>query len=195
MNMKNNFLRVLICQYDAIVADAGVYWPKRGGHSILSSLLYIATCHGWHIMFWFRIGKIIYAFPIPIVSHALKVIFQLYWFFLTTFYGIWLDSSNNIGRGFYIGHFGGIVIRGSFGDYCSIGQGVTVGSKGAGKSNGWPRIGSGVYLGAGAKVIGNVVIGNNVVVGANAVVTISVPEGSLAVGIPAQIKERAQLDH
>jgi serine O-acetyltransferase len=182
-----NFRPQVRLQLDAMLADAKVYWSKRGGHSLLSSILYVMTCHGWHIMFWFRIGKIIYAIPVPGISHLFKILFQIIWFVITTLYGIWLDPSNEIGKGFYIGHFGGIIIRGDFGDYCSIGQGVTVGTKGAGKSAGWPKIGSDVYFGAGAKAIGDISIGNNVVIGANAVVIKSVPDDHKAVGVPAKL--------
>ena len=188
--MMSNFISVCLYQWEAAKEDAKVYWSKRGGHSLLNSLLYIMTCHGWHIMFWFRLGKIIYALPIPLVSHVLKVLFQLIWFFITTFYGIWLDTSSEIGKGFYIGHFSGILMRGKFGDYCSIGQCVTVGSKGAGKSNGWPTVGDNVYIGVGAKVIGAITIGDGAVVGANAVVVKDVPANSLAIGVPAVIKQR-----
>ena len=185
-----NFYSVLKYQISAMNIDSQVYWSKRGTHSILNSLLYLITCHGWHIMFWFRIGKIIYALPIPVLSHLLKIAFQLIWFLLTTFYGVWLDMSNNIGRGFYIGHFGGIVVRGDFGEYCSIGQGVTVGTKGAGKSDGHPTFGSNIYVGSGAKIIGNITIGSGTIIGANAVVTKSTVDDSLAVGVPAIIKMR-----
>ena len=182
-----NFRQQIKLQLEAISADAQVYWSKRGGHSLLNSILYVLTCHGWHIMFWFRVGKIIYALPIPGISHLFKVFFQLIWFALTTLYGIWLDPSNDIGKGFYIGHFGGIIVRGDFGDYCSIGQGVTVGTKGAGKSAGWPKIGNNVYFGAGAKAIGDICIGNNVVIGANAVVIKNIPDDHKAVGVPAKL--------
>jgi serine O-acetyltransferase len=66
-----------------------------------------------------------------------------------------------------------------------------LGSKGAGKSNGWPTLGDNVYIGAGAKIIGAIKLGDDVVVGANAVVTKDVPGQSLAVGIPASIKQLA----
>jgi len=184
-----HFFSVFMQQCQAMKADAEVYWNKRGGHSWLNDILYVFITHGWHIMILFRLGKIIYAFPIPVVSHILKIVFQILWFFVTTFYGIWLDLSNNIGKGFYIGHFGGIVIKGDFGDYCSIGQCVTVGTKGAGKSDGHPDFGHNIYIGVGAKVIGNISIGNNSIIGANAVVTKTVPENSLALGIPARCQE------
>jgi serine O-acetyltransferase len=179
-------------QISAISEDARVYWNKRGVSSAFQSLLYVLTCHGWHIMFLFRISKIIYEIKIPIVSHILKIVFQIIWFLITTFYGIWLDLSNEIGKGFYIGHFSGIIIRGDFGDFCSVGQCVTVGTKGAGKSNGHPCFGNNVYIGAGAKVIGNIKIGNDVVIGANSVVTKSIPSNSLAVGIPAVLRRNIQ---
>lgn len=109
-------------------------------------------------------------------------------FLVEVLFGITIDVNSNIGPGFYIGHFGGIIVRGDFGSQCSIGQGVTVGSKGAGKSDGWPVIGDNVYIGAGAKIIGSIKVGNDCVIGANAVVIRDVPGNSLAVGVPATYK-------
>ncbi len=187
-NFMKNFIITCKVQFDAIYHDAQVYWNKRGTSSFLQSILYALTCHGWHVMFLFRISKIIYEIRVPVLSHILKILFQLLWFVVTTFYGIWLDLANEIGKGFYIGHYSGIVIRGDFGDFCSIGQCVTVGTKGAGKSDGYPKFSDNVYIGAGAKVIGNIDIGSNVIIGANSVVTKSVPSNCLAVGVPAIIK-------
>lgn len=184
----NSFICSTKSNYYAMKEDYKVYWSKRPDSSLLASILYLFTVHGLHIMLMFRVGKIIYSIKLPLVSHVLKIIFQIIWFLLTTFYSIWIDLTSKIGPGFYIGHFGGIVIRGDFGNNCSIGQNVTVGSKGAGKSNGWPEIGNNVYIGAGAKIIGAIKVGNNTIVGANAVVTKDVPDNSLAVGVPATIK-------
>lgn len=50
-----------------------------------------------------------------------------------------------------------------------------------------PIIGDNVYIGAGAKIIGNIHIGNKVLIGANAVVTKDVPDNFTAVGNPAKI--------
>lgn len=185
---NKTFINTTKVNLNAFKQDYRVYWSRRPDNSLLASVLYLLTLHGLHIMFMFRLGKIIYSIKLPILSHFLKIIFQLLWFLLTTFYSIWIDLSSNIGAGFYIGHFGGIIIRGDFGENCSVGQSVTVGSKGAGKSNGWPRLGDNVYLGAGAKIIGSICIGSNTIVGANAVVTRDIPANSLAVGVPATIK-------
>lgn len=49
-----------------------------------------------------------------------------------------------------------------------------------------PRIGDGVYIGAGATVIGPIVVGERARIGAGAVVLADVSAGALAVGVPAR---------
>ena len=73
------------------------------------------------------------------------------------------------------------------GEGCSLSQGVSIGQGGRGATPGVPRVGDRVYIGAGAKVLGNITIGSGVRIGANAVVIRSVPEGATAVGIPARV--------
>jgi acetyltransferase-like isoleucine patch superfamily enzyme len=48
-------------------------------------------------------------------------------------------------------------------------------------------IGSGAWLGAGAKILDGVTIGDRAIVGAGAVVREAVPDGAIAVGIPARV--------
>jgi acetyltransferase-like isoleucine patch superfamily enzyme len=48
-------------------------------------------------------------------------------------------------------------------------------------------VGAGVWLGAGAKILDGVAIGDRAIVGAGAVVREAVPDGAIAVGIPARI--------
>lgn len=48
-------------------------------------------------------------------------------------------------------------------------------------------IGDDVWIGAKATILPGVTIGNRCIIGANAVVTKDVPEGSVAVGIPAKV--------
>ena len=50
-----------------------------------------------------------------------------------------------------------------------------------------PHIGDNVFIGAGAKILGDIKIGNNVKIGANAVVTKDVPDNCTVVGNPAVI--------
>ena len=107
--------------------------------------------------------------------------------------GISLPMNAQIGRGFYIGHFGGIIVHPDtvMGERCSISQGVTIGVLG-GARPGVPRFGDDVYIGAGAKVLGPVTVGDGAIIGANAVVLEDVPAGATAVGVPARIIDKAQ---
>jgi len=105
--------------------------------------------------------------------------------------GVSLPVHTQIGPGFYIGHFGNIIVHPDtvMGDGCSISQGVTIGVLG-GEREGVPRIGNNVYIGAGAKILGPVTIGDGAIIGANAVVLEDVPPGATAVGVPARIIRR-----
>ena len=65
----------------------------------------------------------------------------------------------------------------------TIENGVTIGAE-KGES---PTLGDNVFIGAGAKIIGDVKIGSDVKIGANAVVLKDLPDGATAVGVPARI--------
>jgi serine O-acetyltransferase len=104
-------------------------------------------------------------------------------------YGISIPPDTKIGSGFYIGHFGGIVVSGKtiIGKNCNMSQCVTVGQANRGRNKGHPILGDNIYIGPGAKIIGAVTIGNNVAIGANCVVTKDVPDNSVVVGIPGKV--------
>lgn len=104
-------------------------------------------------------------------------------------FGISISISTEIGSGFYIGHFGGIIVYPlcKIGKNCNISQGVTLGKTNRGENSGYPIIGDNVYIAPGAKVIGAVKVGNNVAIGANCVVTKNVPDNAVVVGIPGKV--------
>jgi len=104
-------------------------------------------------------------------------------------FGIAIPFTAKIGPGFYIGHFGGIVVNvhSVIGRNCNISHGVTLGQANRGKRKGYPTVGDNVYIGPGAKIVGNVRVGNNVAIGANCVVSDDVPDNAVVVGIPAKI--------
>jgi acetyltransferase-like isoleucine patch superfamily enzyme len=56
-----------------------------------------------------------------------------------------------------------------------------------GRTSAGVRIGAGAWLGAGAKILDGVTIGDRAIVGAGAVVRAAVPDGAVAVGVPARI--------
>lgn len=87
-------------------------------------------------------------------------------------------------EGFVLVHSNGVVINSKVigGKNILIEHGVTIGEeKGA-----TPVLGDNIFIGAGAKIIGDVTVGCNVRIGANAVVVKDVPEGATAVGVPAK---------
>lgn len=108
------------------------------------------------------------------------------------FFGILIGVKAKIGRRLVIEHFGSIIIHGSceIGDDCIIRQGVTLGNRRLDRPLEAPKIGSRVHIGAGAKILGDVVIGDDVDIGANAVVIRDVPVFHIAVGVPAKIKSK-----
>lgn len=76
-------------------------------------------------------------------------------------YGIQIPSATNIGPGFYIGHFGNIIVSPSanIGANCNISQGVTIGIVQDGNLKGSPSIGDFVWIGANSVIVGNINIG------------------------------------
>ncbi len=113
-----------------------------------------------------------------IIKLLLKPFYYLQYYLIRTHWGIEIPAATHIGKGFYIGHFGGIIISSSakIGENVNISQQVTIGVAGEGDKRGCPTIGSNVYIAPGAKIFGKITIGNNVKIGANAVVYKDVPD-------------------
>ena len=117
--------------------------------------------------------------------HKLKLLAKLVSRLLYLLCNCVIPPSTKIGKGTIIPHSVGIVIHqySVIGENCVIYQNVTIGN-----ANG-PKIGSGVIIGSGACILGDITIGDNVKIGANAVVLQNVPDNVTVVGIPAKIKK------
>ena len=108
--------------------------------------------------------------------------------------GIEIHPGAQIGSGLFIDHGMGVVI----GETAEIGRdvtlyhGVTLGGTSLNKGKRHPTIGDRVTIGAGAKVLGNIIVSADSRIGANAVVVKSVPENSVVIGVPGQIVKRSQ---
>lgn len=103
--------------------------------------------------------------------------------------GIYINPRANIGPGFVIHNFSSIVIENvEIGDNLTINQCVHVGYDWT--RRGLPTIGNNVFLGSGAKVLGDVTVGDNAVVAANCLVSRSVEPRSLVVGVPGLVVAR-----
>lgn len=100
-----------------------------------------------------------------------------------------IHPATKIGRGVFVDHGTGIVIGETavIGDDVSMLQGVTLGGTGAERGDRHPKIGKGVLLGAGAKVLGNIHIGDYAKIASGSVVLKDVPAGCTAAGVPARL--------
>ena len=114
----------------------------------------------------------------------LKIILRHY----TYKYGFQIGGK--IGKGFFIGHFGTIVVGEEviIGNNCNIAHGVTIGLTRRGEKIGAPIIGNEVWIGANAIIVGKIIIGNNVLIAPGAYVNFDVPENSIVIGNPGTIK-------
>jgi serine O-acetyltransferase len=100
------------------------------------------------------------------------------------FGGCIIGRGAEFGPGLVLVHSQGVVINGAVrgGRDIKIEHQVTIGAE----KRLSPVIGDGVFIGAGAKIVGPVTIGANARIGANAVVVHDVPPDTTAVGIPAR---------
>jgi serine O-acetyltransferase len=103
--------------------------------------------------------------------------------------GIEIHPGAEIGRRFFVDHGMGVVIGETtiIGDDVTLFQGVTLGGTGKESGKRHPTLHNNVVVGAGARVLGNIVIGENSRIGAGSVVLRDVPDNSTVVGVPGHI--------
>ena len=100
-----------------------------------------------------------------------------------------INPAARIGKGIMLDHGTGFVVgeTASIGDHCSILHAVTLGGTGKADQDRHPKIGKGVLLGAGAKVLGNITVGDYAKVASGSVVLKPVPAGCTVAGVPARL--------
>ena len=104
--------------------------------------------------------------------------------------GVEIHPGARIGRRFFIDHGMGVVVGATaeIGVDVMLYHGVTLGGRSLEKVKRHPTLGSGVTVGAGAKILGPIEVGDGVQIGANSVVVKAVPAGAIATGIPATVR-------
>lgn len=136
-------------------------------------------------IYLYRAARLFYKWRIPILPGLLKgIIFIIY--------NSIIPPACSIGRDSRFAHGGiGVVLhpRCRIQERVLIGQNVTIGGTFGSEV---PEIGSDVWIGPGARILGGIRIGNNVVIGANAVVTKDVPDNSVVAGVPARILRKLE---
>lgn len=104
-------------------------------------------------------------------------------------FGVDIHPAARIGTGVMIDHAHSIVVGETavVGDNVSMLHSVTLGGTGKDSGDRHPKIGTGVLIGAGAKVLGNITVGDQSRVAAGSVVLENVPPCKTVAGVPARI--------
>jgi len=149
-----------------------------GETSVKAFLKHYVATEGFHYLVWFRLAS---ACTTGVRGAFLKLMLRRKQRQL----GIVIPRGTRIGPGFYIGHFGGIVLNESvvIGANCNISQCVTIGANHGQAAT----IGDNVYIGPNVCIVEDVTIGDNVTVGAGSVVTRDVPANVTVAGNPARV--------
>ena len=111
-------------------------------------------------------------------------------------FGVDIHPACLIGKGVMFDHATGIVIGETavIEDNVSILQSVTLGGTGSETGDRHPKIRTGVLIGAGATVLGNIEVGEGAKVGAGSVVLSPVPAHTTVVGVPAKVVGKPRCD-
>jgi len=156
-------------------------------HRLLQPILYFK---GYQAMQAYRVGHWLWGQG----RRDLAYFFQMR---VSEIFGIDIHPAARIGKGIMIDHAHSIVVGETavVGDNVSMLHSVTLGGTGKEEEDRHPKIGDGVLIGAGAKVLGNISIGNCSRVAAGSVVLSDVPACKTVAGVPARIVGEAGCDH
>jgi len=197
-----NILIILLAIFIIKLALIGIFFyadiraAQKRDPAAKSCLEIILLYPGLHALVYYRLAHALYKMKLFFLARLLSQIARF-------FTGIEIHPGAKIGKRFFIDHGLGVVIGETaiVGDDVLLYQGSTLGGTGIVKGKRHPTIGNNVVIGAGAKVLGNIVIGDNSYIGANAVVIKDVPANSTVVGVPGRITKQdgkkmdVSLDH
>jgi serine O-acetyltransferase len=155
-------------------------------HSYVEAFLFYK---GFHALQCYRIGHWLWAQN----RDGMALFFQSR---ISELFDVDIHPAARLGRGIMIDHATGVVIGETavVGDDVSMLHGVTLGGTGKETGDRHPKIGRGVLLSMGAKVLGNIHVGEYSRIGAGSVVLKSVPAHCTAVGVPAKLVHCAGCD-
>ena len=148
-------------------------------HRFVQPLLYFK---GYQAIQAYRLGRALWVEG----RHDLAYFVQMR---VSEVFGVDIHPAAKIGKGIMIDHAHSIVIGETavVGDNVSMLHSVTLGGTGKEEENRHPKIGNGVMIGAGAKVLGNIQIGHCSRIAAGSVVLEEVPPMKTVAGVPARI--------
>lgn len=143
------------------------------------TILEVLLCYpGLHAILSYRVSHWLWRKNFKLIARIMSQIARF-------FTGVEIHPAAKIGVGLVIDHGMGVVIGETteIGENCILYQGVTLGGTGKEKGKRHPTLGNNVFVGAGAKVLGNIYIGDNAIIGANSVILKSVLDNSTVVGV------------
>lgn len=166
--------------FQTLKEDIGIIYKKDPA---ARNIIEVIFCYpGFHALLLHRIAHKLWVWKVPVIPRLIATFSR----FLT---GIDIHPGAQIGRRFFIDHGMGVVIGETteIGDDVLLYQGVTLGGTSSKAEKRHPTLKRGVVVGAGAKVLGNIVIGNYAKIGAGSVVVNEVPDHATVVGVPGRI--------
>ncbi len=172
---------------DAARADLlAVYERDPACHALLHPLLFFK---GFQALQAYRIGHWLWRQD----RHDMARFVQMR---NSEMFGVDIHPAAMVGQGVMIDHAHSIVIGETavVGNNVSMLHSVTLGGTGKVDGDRHPKIGHGVLIGAGAKVLGNIRVGNCSRIAAGSVVLEPVPDCKTVAGIPARIVGDAGCD-
>ena len=173
------------------------------GESIRADLLAIeardSACHDLSVPFLYFKG--FHALQIQRVAHCLwcegrESLALFLQNRVSSKFGVDIHPAAKMGHGIMLDHATGLVIGETavVGNNVSILQSVTLGGTGKEDGDRHPKVGNGVLISAGAKILGNIRIGDGAKVGAGSVVLEDVPPHTTVAGVPAKVVGKPETD-
>jgi serine O-acetyltransferase len=140
---------------------------------------------GFHALEWHRVAHYLW-------THDRRSLALYLQGRVSDVFAVDIHPAARMGRAIFVDHATGVVIGETavVGDDVSILHNVTLGGTGKESGDRHPKIGRGVLLAAGAKVLGNVVVGEGAKVGAGSVVLRAVAPYTTVAGVPAKVVGR-----
>ncbi|MDX1734706.1 MAG: serine O-acetyltransferase [Halioglobus sp.] len=182
---------------EAMDSDAGIREAVR--EDLRAVIERDSACHELYIPFLYFKG--FHALQTQRVAHWLWNVGRepLALFFqnrMSAEFGVDIHPAAQMGHGIMLDHATGLVIgeTARVGNNVSILQSVTLGGTGKDEGDRHPKIGDGVLISAGAKILGNITVGEGAKVGAGSVVLEDVPPHTTVAGVPAKIVGRPSSD-
>ena len=169
---------------EAVRADlSAIFQRDPACHSYVQAFLFFK---GFHALQSYRVAHFLW-------NQGRKLVALFIQNRMSDLFAVDIHPAARLGRGIMIDHATGVVIGETavVGDDVSMLHGVTLGGTGKENEDRHPKIGRGVLLSVGAKVLGNIEIGEYSRVGAGSVVLKPVPPHTTVAGVPARVIGKA----